>query len=321
MGFRLTSGIIEAPRERRFTYPAELLTLTGPYGSGLIGLGAAMAKWCPETGFPPAVHHKLRLFLVHECEQAKAWLALVRRKGEDYEAARRAQLTEERRWPRRATRALDELLNCDEHAAFLIRSAFSAGLGSAVPPCADVDYVLPNQNRDDGGLRVKLSGDVRQAVELQFASRAALGDLDQVLRNARSRLEDYGTGATSDWHQIGNLRLSPPLSHKAKSGIAKQGDRSLGIAILGLAAGLSAWFREWSAKGVNRVRWVGEPLPSYGQPCWSLVAEFVNDAFSPCDPETGESLRQRVHTVFRRREVRIVEWPQAAVRQPQVQKD
>jgi hypothetical protein len=148
-----------------------------------------------------------------------------------------------------------------------------------------------------------------------------LSELEVVLRTVRDRLQQFATGADRGWHQIANLRFSPAVPRKTRAAITKVGDAWTGAAILGLAVSLSAWFRECSAPERRSVRYVGEQLRRDGKPAWKHVADFVNSALELDPPDCEDSIRQRVHTVCSGRDVRIMNWPRAAVREPQVQKE
>lgn len=320
MSFQLKNGLKESPRSKRYTYDAELLTRTGRYGQALTLLDPLLKRYWKYDPLPEKLQAEAALTLVHECEQAREWAFQQMGGKQDYETARVEHDEGRRLTAIKASKALMELVACDEDSAYDLRMAFSAALCAAVQAPVDVDYVIPDQNRDDGGLRIRMTGEVRRAVEYQFAMRAALGDLDTVLKTACERLELWSKPRPNPWHQVGNLRFSPSLSRKSRASIVKDGNMVLGSAILGLSVALSSWFREWSLHQGLRQRWVGETVLSGGRPSWSLVAEFVNAAFDLTEPETAESVRQRTSVMCKKREVRLMTWSTPPIREAQVQK-
>jgi hypothetical protein len=318
--FRLSQGLREAERQRHHVYPNEYLDLEGPYGSALKALIPYIKRNWPEHCESPRLHYELHLQLIHECEQAKGWLERSRAGEEDFETAQISHREEARTQCARAIEALDALVSCDEMAPYYIRSAFARGICAAVGPPEDFDHVFSDQNRDDGGLHVKLDGERRQKIEYQFAMRGPMANLREILFETRTYLNLWSEPTSAPWHQVGNLRFMPPLSRKSRAGLVKGRDSLLGAAILGLSVSLSEWFRDWSLAQGKRQRWVGEKVKAEGRPNWGVVAEFVNVTFDLEEVETAESIRQRVTTVCRGREVRVMNWPMPAIREPQLQK-
>jgi hypothetical protein len=318
---RLTRGIREASRQNHFTYPSEWFDARGLYAEPLRSLDRFLRRYWPQKAGISSFRYGIALRLIHECEEAKSWLSRVRADGEDFEAANVRHREQTSITCQRAIKAIETLIECDKASAYYLRSAFAVGLCSSLNDQSDIDYVMGDANRDDGGLHVKLDGERRHVVETQAAMRLAYSELDIVLEATRERLESHGKNPADPWYQIGNIRLNPALSRRARAKIVKDSDMWLGIAVFGLSISLSAWFRAWSLNPEKSMRWVGEVVTPNGRPWWNIVADFVNTAFQLRSPETEESLRQRASVICKGREVRVMNWPGGVVREPQVQKD
>lgn len=158
----------------------------------------------------------------------------------------------------------------------------------------------------------------REVLEPQFLMQAALQRFDNVLEYARSRLETSAAAADAPWHQLGNLRVSPPLTRRQRGKVSREGNLFLGVATLGLSVAISSWFRLINSRRFPYVRYAGEAVPTGGRPYWNLVADYVGLALPSENSVSEESLRKRWSDFTRDRAVRINNWPQRGICEEQI---
>lgn len=316
----LTYGLREAERPSRFTYDKDLLSLTGPYGEA----HAQLRKVLPRKGFSnpfdteEQLDFHLRIRTVHECEQAKRWLAEQRSGQTDYWHERDSYDERRKVTLSKAVCALEELMRCDREQPYWIRPALAAGLVQQAPDNVGFDATWTDSNLPEGAVRVTLTPEALSLVEPQFLMQAALQNLQSVLKTAHDRLAKHAETEGTPWRWVGNLYIDPPLSRKEKVSYTRDGDGYLGLATLGLSAALSSLFRIFSVGDLKRKRYVGEKTPLIGRPHWARVADYVNIALPSTGPVTPESLRQQWHTFSKLREVQLHNWPGRAIREPQL---
>src|SRR4051812_45320115 len=97
-------------------------------------MGGFLERHWPLDHRSPRLRREVSFRLIHECEEALAWLSMVRSGEPDYETAHVQHHDEMSAICTKAQNAIDILLECDRLSAYYIRSAFAAGLCSTVPP-------------------------------------------------------------------------------------------------------------------------------------------------------------------------------------------
>lgn len=301
----LNYGLNEAPSPGEYLYDPLLLSAEGPYGSALLQLDKLAAR---TQGICEADIRRLKLRVIHECEEAKRWAEIA---DVDYPSAQVKRGDSVASAFETARKAVRLLRLVDQEEPFYFRDTFKGALEKQVGPPQDLRVWQPNQNLDDGGLLLEADAKTKSHIEYQLVWRIALfglGDLLEELDHALSEEKRKG----SPWRKIGPLRVSPALSRKQ---VAK-----LDVGILGLSARLAYVFREWTAGRKTRPYWPGLEMPADGSPNWRLVAEFVNLALEPAREQDAESLRKRWDEFSGLRSVRLDPWPRLAVREPQTRK-
>lgn len=256
--------------------------------------------------------------LLSECAAAKNWLYQQKNGKTDY-WFERERLSEERVDDcKKAIKALQILANCEKRQPYWLRQAFAAGLCHDLENDTGFEAVFPDPNHVDGGISINLSSEERAALEPQFLMQAALSRLDIILQKTIEGLQQFSHRKDCPWFFVGNLRVEPALSRKQRAALAQDGNIDVGIARLGLSASLSTWLRHITSGQPQWRRYAGDVVPTFGRPCWEIVADYVNVAIPSQSAVTAESIRQRWRNLSKDRTVRLHLWPQPGQREPQI---
>jgi hypothetical protein len=310
----LTYGLREADRSNSHSYDPRLLLNDGAYGTAHTRMSELVSNRYFVGERLGELDRRLRLMLVHECEQARAWYDNQTSGKTDYWQMRVEHDDLRREECAAAVKAINRLIELDRKQPYWIRQAFAAGLVNGVAKDAGFDACW----NPKGGFRVKLSAHDREVLEPQFLMQAALGRLDNVLVKARDRLKGNAAALAAPWPQVGNLRVSPSLTRLQRGKLSREGNLFLGVATLGLSVALSSWFRLASSDQFSRVRHTGEAVPIGGRPFWNLVTDFVGLALPTENSVSEESIRKRWSDFSKGRAVSIHNWPQHGIREQQI---
>lgn len=256
--------------------------------------------------------------LLSECAAAKNWLDQQQSGQTDY-WVERERLSEERVDDcQKAIKALQILANCEKRQPYWLRQAFAAGLCHDLEKDSGFEADFPDPNHVDGGISINLSADERAALEPQFLMQAALLRLDTILQRTIEDLQQFSHRKDCPWLFVGNLLVEPALSRKQRAALAQDGNVEVGIARLGLSASLSTWLRHITSGQAQWRRYAGDVVPTFGRPCWEIVADYVNAAIPSKSTVTAESVRQRWRNLSKDRKIRLHLWPQPGQREPQI---
>ena len=318
---KLTYGLREADRCNSFSDDPSLLTNAGAYGTAHSRMSKLVSCRYFSGEKREDLDRRFRLLLVHECEQAKNWFEEQTSGRLDYWQMRVEHDDLRREDCAAAIKAISKLIDLDRRQPLLIRAAFAAGLVGGAATDIGFDGWWSDASHPKGGFRVKLGSRDREVLEPQFLMQAALDRLDDVLEGTRSRLERGATAQEAPWHQLGNLRVIPPLKRLQRGKLSREGNLFLGIATLGLSVARSSWFRLVSAGRFPVVRHAGESVATGGRPYWTLVADYVGLALPTEHSVSEESLRKRWSDFSTSRTVNIHNWPQRGIREEQIIKN
>lgn len=316
----LSDGIIESSVRTRIKHNNQLFSDDGIYGDSHRALAEKLA---PKFSRKDREQNILRLkqICVFNCERAKIWLSDQRCGRLDINAARDAYHREVIADIVIAIDALKTLQKLDLRQPYYLRQAIAAGLLKQMPEKLGFEAIFPDANLPAGGISIDISSEVREAVEPQFLMQACLWKFDIVLETAIQYLSRWYGLFDHPVHALGNLRFTPGLCNQSRSGISRDRDQNLGIATLCLTGTLSCWFRRVTAGQFPGIFYDGDVYPKdIGNPCWELVANYVEAALPSSDSVTSQSVKQRWHVISKGREVRICRWPEKGERQPQLHK-
>ena len=316
----LGNGLVEDKEVRSFRYDPSLLSDTGRYGGAHRALSQTISRkhFCGKN--LKEMDGRLRLTVIHECEQAKEWLRHHLGGDVDYWHLRIEDNDRRAAVCRAAASAISQLIECDRAQPYWIRSAFARALVMQAPKGVGFSAEFPDPNHPDGGLNVSIDPTTREHLEPQFLMQAVLRNLGAVLEHARDDLVRSAEVTREPWNWIGNLTIRPPLSRRSKASISRDFDLPLGIATLGLSASLSAWFRCATAGKFPSFRYAGAEMPLFGRPCWNLVADYINLALPSTNVVTSDGLRQQWSTFARGRKIGIHIWARKGIREAQLKR-
>lgn len=298
-------GLKEESGAGEFLYDSVLFSADGPYSSALRELDKLINR-TPNASQSDIL--RLRLRVIHECEEAKRWNQIT---ADDYPTAQVKRGDSVGKAFDTAVMAVRVLRAVDREEPFFFRDAIKGALEEQIGPERPLKAWVSNPNLDEGGTLLEANGPTKHHIEHQLVRRIALFGLGELLAALESRLGEKKREA-APWRKIGPLRVNPSLSRRQ---VAK-----LDVDILGLSARLAYVFREWTAgRGVTPY-WPGLEMPTDGLPNWKLAAEFVNAALNPNKMQDEETLRKRWADFTSARSVRLDPWPRKAVREPQTKK-
>jgi hypothetical protein len=300
-----------------FGYGAELFASDGVFGQAHSKLAELVNCNLASSNNNQNTVNRVKLAIVHDCQEARRWLDEQNSGSVDYHVAR-VEINDRRSdWCVRTIAVIDQLLECDKEIAFFLRNAFAGAIALTVEPQKDLDVFVPDPNFEHGGESFVVSGKAKEFIQQQFSYRAGLWELDNILKTVRGEMQRWSERNDAPWIWLGNLYFDPPLSRKSRSRITKDNDSNLGVAVLGLSIALASRMRQITSGQFSSLRYSGLQPAELGRPCWDIVAEYVNCAFNLQNAETPESLRQRWHYISRRRKITVHDWTRAAIRQPQ----
>lgn len=250
---------------------------------------------------------EIRWMLIHESEWARIWSEGPR----DWRSVLREYQAGANRDAPRIKAALAELERFDNQHAYLLRHAFWGALHEFLSDEQTRRVRRPDMNKEKGYDIVEVSGPRVRAREFQFISRLSFFRFSEMLEQWNAQIDVLFKPWPANWTEFGALRFDTVVTPR---GAAK-----FRVAHLGLTAHLMARLRDFTAGYGIRSYATGQPIPDWGKPCWEIVADFVNAALSPDDPQSSETVRRNWQSFAKKHPVTLQGWPKPAIQESQTE--
>jgi hypothetical protein len=244
--------------------------------------------------------------MIMEAESARIW----NEGPKDWRSALREYQSGAKRDAARIKAAIAELRRFDRHHAYLLRHAFQRALQDFMSAEKTRRVRRPNMNADRGYETVEVSGPRVRAREFQFLSKLSLFRFSELLDSWAAQVDEMFEPWPANWVEFGSLLFDRPVSPREAA--------KFKVARLGAIGHLLSRIRDATAGYGIRIYSTGQPIPTWGKPCWEIVAEFVNAAFPEDEPLTGDSVRRTWQSFTGKHPVRLQGWPKPAIAESQL---
>lgn len=213
----------------------------------------------------------------------------------------------------RLKQTIADLRRHDAQHAYLLRNCLQHAMQDFLSAENIKRANIPNANKRSGFETQVISGPQVRYVEFQFLSRLTLFEFDTLLIAFDREVDQLYRPWPMAWKQFGCLRFERPITPRAAA--------KMNVVQLGLMARLSSRLRDFtSGRGICAYG-TGQPVPAYGRPGWSIVAELINCALDLQNPLTGETAQRVWNKFYTEHSPTMQAWPKPAKQEPQVQKN
>ena len=286
MGKRLSLGLVEDKEYQWPNSPKTVFDDNGPYQSALSILDTFLEKqrtenihelyWdralksgstLPAANYEEArIRHRrtIRWLMVKEAEEGRIWS----HNPPDYMSVLREYHKRADRDAAKLKDIIGNLRDMDAEHAYLLRHALQHALQEFMSPEKIKKQRIPNMNLEKGYKLVTVSGPVVRGREFQFLSKLSFFHFDEMLDEWEKEIDKFFRPWPGAWKEFGALRFEQEISKRSAA--------KMNIAQLGLMAKLTSRIRDFTAGHGVWTYSTGQPIPTHGKPCWSIVAEFIN---------------------------------------------
>jgi hypothetical protein len=300
--------ISEVHRSQLYRYDAALFAQSSPYFEALDA--ATKIVRLNHQSTTEAERHKLKILLVHECEQSKTWARSWDAKDDPQRA-----IDEWHSLSKPALRSLASSLaalrRVGERHACDLRNTLHRSAQFAMSPNEANEAWLPNVNLENNGFFFPTGGPIAQQVELQLLNRLFLGGFPEWLAKLDAEISELHARFELG-RRLGPMWIDPPLSRRQV--LCRDGEQN---GTLALIARLQGIMRRVTRDGnyaipISPDAICGE-IPTFGFPCWAVISAFVQATFEGA-PDM-RVLQQRWSAFQKNRSIRLSGWPASVQRQ------
>jgi hypothetical protein len=253
------------------------------------------------------VTNRVLWIILRECQMAVRWQNLEK----DFLQAHRDYEDVFHHDGLKIQKIISELRYYVEKHPYLMGHSASESFSKFFSPSKPKRARQPNMNTKSGYQYIDVGGERVQNIEFRFTSWLSFFEFSEFLTELEKDVNKTFSRWPRNWKEFGCLRFEKPLTQKQAS--------KFKFGQIGLAGVIASRLRDFTSIGTHKIySGNGQPPSTDGKPCWPIVAEFVNAAFTPDPPVTEEGLRTAWSALTKNNTVSFRSWPGPPIREEQL---